>query len=127
MVRAGAFDPAKYRNPAEFSRVFFGEAHSPHIRFTELAHRYFALVARPTFGKRFAAADVIASAHEKAFDQFGNAGFLLPSKLASEGKRFFAQMQVNPLNAHAHKLAIVGLCVKVIFVVYVGATKTRMV
>ncbi|HEY5041629.1 MAG TPA: hypothetical protein VIK53_06455 [Verrucomicrobiae bacterium] len=55
---------------------------------------------------------MIASAHEKSFNQLGDAGFFLSGKLASEGKRLFAQMQVNPLYAHAHKLAIVGLCVK---------------
>ena len=55
---------------------------------------------------------MIASAHEKSFNQFGDAGFFLSGKLASEGKRLFAQMQVNTLDAHAHKLAIVGLYVK---------------
>ena len=55
---------------------------------------------------------MIAPAEEKTFYQFGNAGFFLSGKLASEGKRFLAQMQVNTLYAHAHKLSIVGLCVK---------------
>ena len=55
---------------------------------------------------------MIASAHEKSLDQPGNAGFFLSSKLASEGKRLFAQKQMDALCAHAHKLAIVGLCVK---------------
>ena len=32
----------------------------------------------------------------------------LPGKLASEGKRFLAQMQVDALNTHAHKLQFVG-------------------
>ena len=61
---------------------------------------------------------MITSAHEKSFNQLGDAGFFLSGKLAPEGKRLFAQMQMNPLYAHAHKLAIVGLCVKVIFGVF---------
>ena len=54
----------------------------------------------------------MASAEEISLDQFGNAGFFLSGKLASEGKRLFAQMQVNTLDAHAHKLTIVGFRVK---------------
>ena len=55
---------------------------------------------------------MIASAQEKSFDQFGDAGFFCPGKLPPEGKRFPAQMQMDALNAHAHKLTIVGFCVK---------------
>jgi hypothetical protein len=57
----------------------------------------------------------IAIGQKKIFNQFGNAGLLLSGKLAPEGKRLFAQMQVNPLDAHAHKLTIVGLYFNVIF------------
>ena len=55
---------------------------------------------------------MIASAQEKSFNQFGDAGLFCPGKLPPEGKRFLAQMQMDALNAHAHKLAIVGFYVK---------------
>ena len=55
---------------------------------------------------------MIASAQEKSFNQFGDAGLFCPGKLPPEGKRFLAQMQMDALNAHAHKLAFVGFQVK---------------
>lgn len=55
---------------------------------------------------------MIAPAQEKSFNQFGDAGLFCPGKLPPEGKRFLAQMQMDALHAHAHKLAIVGFCVK---------------
>jgi hypothetical protein len=55
---------------------------------------------------------MIASAQEKSFNQFGDAGLFCPGKLPPEKKRFLAQMQMDALNAHAHKLAIVGFQVK---------------
>ena len=55
---------------------------------------------------------MIASAQEKSFNQFGDAGLFCTGKLPPEGKRFLAQMQMDALNAHAHKLAIVGFHVK---------------
>ena len=59
-----------------------GEPRSPAIRFFRRAQRH---LASPSFGKGFAA--------------------LL---LASANQRSLAQMQMNALNAHAHKLGFVG-------------------
>src|ERR1017187_5979220 len=49
------------------------------------------------------------ASQKKALDQFGDAGFFLAGELPPEGQRLLAQVQMNALNAHAHKLAIVGL------------------
>jgi hypothetical protein len=55
---------------------------------------------------------VIASAEKKSLDEPGNASFFLSGKLTAKKKRFLAQKQMDALCAHAHKLTIVGLCVK---------------
>ena len=70
---------------------------------------------------------MIAPGHEETLHQFRDANPLFARELLPKGERLLAQVQMNALDVHAHKLAIVGLCVKMLLAASVGALKTRRV